>query len=71
MGFFSPTVQETVKKKKNEVDFTFIFRRSACWLVVPLFIYSEWFQALMCSVTFSSFDAGGKMQKDLFCPLWD
>lgn len=39
--------------------------------VVHLFIYLELSQALMCSVTFSSFDAGGKMQKDLFCPLWD
>lgn len=29
------------------------------------------FQALMCSVTLSSFDACGKMQRDLFSPLWD
>ena len=32
---------------------------------------SRHFQALMCSVTSSSFDASGTMQRDLFGPLWD
>lgn len=42
-----------------------------CCSFIYLFIYLELSQALMCSVTFFSFDASGKMQKDLFCPLWD
>ena len=45
--------------------FFLIFSLSA----VDDFIFS--FRALMCGAMLSSFDASGKMQRDLFGPLWD
>lgn len=60
----TPTVPETVKSKQGGFSFSrhFAFPR-LCLLAaaVDLLIYFELFQALMCGVTFSCFDAGGRM----------
>lgn len=62
----TPTVPKTVKSERGGFSFFFFFQTfpslALCLsAAVDLLIYFELFQALMCAVTFSCFDAGGKM----------
>lgn len=48
----------------------FSITHSSQWSSIYSLIF-QLFQALMRRVAFPSFDAGGKMQKDLFSLLWE